>query len=94
MSGLRAFWASTIGKKVVMAVTGLLLVMLGLLLALPIPFTNYVFGVLMLLFVFSLLERDGVVEVLQHLRVEFDLAMALAGCTSVAELTPDLVVDA
>ena len=41
------------------AFTGLLLVMLGLLLALPIPFTNYVFGVLMLLFVFALLERDG-----------------------------------
>lgn len=41
------------------AFTGLLLVMLGLLLALPIPLTNYVFGVLMLLFVFALLERDG-----------------------------------
>ena len=33
--------------------------LLGLLLALPIPFTNYVFGALMLLFVFALLERDG-----------------------------------
>jgi hypothetical protein len=42
------------------AFTGLLLVLLGLLLALPIPFTNYVFGVLLLLFVFALLERDGV----------------------------------
>ena len=41
------------------AFTGLLLVLLGLLLALPIPFTNYVFGVLLLLFVFALLERDG-----------------------------------
>ena len=41
------------------AFTGLLLVLLGLLLALPIPFTNYVFGALMLLFVFALLERDG-----------------------------------
>lgn len=41
------------------AFTGLLLILLGMLLALPIPFTNYVFGVLMLLFVFSLLERDG-----------------------------------
>lgn len=39
--------------------TGVLLVLLGLLLALPIPFTNYVFGGLMLLFVFALLERDG-----------------------------------
>ncbi|MEP7380844.1 MAG: alpha-hydroxy acid oxidase [Gemmatimonadota bacterium] len=36
----------------------------------------------------------GVAEVLQHLRLEFDLAMALSGCTSVAELTRDLVVDA
>ncbi len=42
------------------AFTGLLLVLLGLLLALPIPFTNYLFGVLLLLFVFALLERDGV----------------------------------
>jgi len=42
------------------AFSGLLLVLLGLLLALPIPFTNYVFGVLLLLFVFALLERDGV----------------------------------
>ena len=41
------------------AFTGLLLVLLGLLLALPIPFTNYVFSALMLLFVFALLERDG-----------------------------------
>ena len=39
--------------------SGLLLLVLGLLLSLPIPFTNYVFGVLMLLFVFALLERDG-----------------------------------
>lgn len=42
------------------AFTGLLLVLLGLLLSLPIPFTNYAFGVLMLLFAFALLERDGV----------------------------------
>ena len=36
----------------------------------------------------------GVVEVLQHLRLELDLAMALAGCRTVAEVTADLVVDA
>ncbi len=41
------------------AFSGLLLILLGLLLALPIPFTNYLFGVLLLLFVFALLERDG-----------------------------------
>lgn len=39
--------------------TGLLLVLLGILLALPLPFTNYVFGVLLLLFALALLERDG-----------------------------------
>jgi len=37
--------------------------------------------------------EQGATQVLQHLRMEFDLAMALAGCTSVAELTRDLVVD-
>lgn len=36
----------------------------------------------------------GVIRVLQHLRLEFDLALSLAGCASVAELTRDLVVDA
>ena len=41
-------------------VTGLLLLLLGLLLSLPIPLTNYVFGGLLLVFALSLLERDGV----------------------------------
>lgn len=44
--------------------TGLLLALLGLLLALPIPFTNYVFGALMMLFAFALLERDGLLMLL------------------------------
>lgn len=39
--------------------SGLLLLLLGLLLALPIPFTNYIFGALLLLFALALLERDG-----------------------------------
>ncbi|MEO8669744.1 MAG: exopolysaccharide biosynthesis protein [Tahibacter sp.] len=38
---------------------GLLLVLLGILLALPIPFTNYPFGFVMLLFGVALIERDG-----------------------------------
>ena len=41
------------------AVTGLLLILLGLLLSLPIPFTNFLFGALLLLFSLALLERDG-----------------------------------
>ena len=41
------------------ACTGLLLLLLGLLLALPIPLTNYLFGGIILLFALALLERDG-----------------------------------
>jgi isopentenyl diphosphate isomerase/L-lactate dehydrogenase-like FMN-dependent dehydrogenase len=33
----------------------------------------------------------GVRRVLDMLRVEFELALALAGCRSVADITPDLV---
>ncbi|MEO6263584.1 MAG: exopolysaccharide biosynthesis protein [Luteimonas sp.] len=39
--------------------TGLLLVLLGLLLSLPIPLTNFLFGGLLLLYALALLERDG-----------------------------------
>lgn len=46
-------------NRIALSFTGLLLVLLGVLLALPIPFTNYVFGFLLLLFAFALLERDG-----------------------------------
>jgi len=48
-----------LGHRVAGMFSGLLLVLLGLLLALPIPFTNYVFGGLLLLFALALLERDG-----------------------------------
>lgn len=40
--------------------TGLLLVLLGLLLSLPVPFTNYPIGVVLLLYCIGLIERDGV----------------------------------
>ncbi|MCC4604336.1 exopolysaccharide biosynthesis protein [Xanthomonas campestris pv. badrii] len=39
--------------------SGLLLVLVGILLTLPIPFTNYLFGLILLLFALALLERDG-----------------------------------
>ena len=41
------------------ALSGLMLILLGVLLALPIPLTNYLFGGLLLLFALALLERDG-----------------------------------
>ncbi|MGV8941564.1 MAG: exopolysaccharide biosynthesis protein [Lysobacter sp.] len=46
-------------RRLASFVTGLLLIVLGTLLSLPIPFTNYLFGVLLLLFALALLERDG-----------------------------------
>jgi hypothetical protein len=41
------------------AFTGLNLILLGLLLSLPIPFTNVPFALLLLVFALALLERDG-----------------------------------
>lgn len=39
--------------------SGLVLILLGILLALPIPFTNYPFGLVILAFGVALIERDG-----------------------------------
>ena len=46
--------------KLASFVTGVMLLLLGLLLSLPIPLTNYLFGSLMLAFALALIERDGV----------------------------------
>ena len=51
--------SGVLGHRAAGMFTGLLLVLLGVLLALPIPFTNYVFGLLLLAFALGLLERDG-----------------------------------
>jgi hypothetical protein len=56
---VRPRMASFLDNRIALSFTGLLLILLGLLLALPIPFTNYVFGILLLLFALALLERDG-----------------------------------
>ena len=48
-----------LNHRAAVMLTGLLLVLLGLLLSLPIPLTNYLFGGLLLLFALALLERDG-----------------------------------
>jgi hypothetical protein len=41
------------------AFTGLQLVLLGVLLSLPLPLTNYLFGFILLCYAFALIERDG-----------------------------------
>jgi hypothetical protein len=53
-------------------VSGLVLVLLGAALALPIPFTNYPFGFLLLMFGVALIEGDGVL-----LTVTWALTLAL-----------------
>ena len=47
-------------SRIAGVVTGLMLVVLGFLLSLPIPLTNYLFGGALLMFALALLERDGV----------------------------------
>jgi hypothetical protein len=56
---VRPRMAWVLDNRAAAAFTGLALVVLGLLLALPIPGTNYIFGGLLLMFAFALLERDG-----------------------------------
>ena len=53
-----------IDHRLAIIFTGLLLVLLGVLLLLPIPFTNYAFGALLLAYALALLERDGVLMLL------------------------------
>ncbi len=41
----------------------------------------------------ALAGADGVAEVLRNIRAELDLTMALTGCTSLADITPDRLVE-
>jgi len=61
---VRPRWPGLIGHPLASMFTGLLLVLLGVLLALPIPFTNVVFALLLLLLALALLERDGALMLL------------------------------
>ncbi len=60
--------------------TGLLLLVLGLLLSLPIPLTNYLFGGLLLVFALSLLERDGAMMLVAW--IAGGIAVAVVGVLS------------
>ena len=61
---VRPRMTQVLDHRVAAMFTGLLLCVLGLLLALPIPFTNYLFGALMVAFALALLERDGALMLL------------------------------
>lgn len=56
---VRPRMAIMLDHRLALCFTGLQVVLLGLLLALPIPLTNYAFGILLLLYALALLERDG-----------------------------------
>lgn len=56
---VRPRWQALTLHRGALAFSGLLLVALGFLLALPIPLTNYPFGLLLMLFCVALIERDG-----------------------------------
>lgn len=52
-------WPWLLDHRLASLISGAQLVLLGVLLLLPLPFTNFLFGVLLLLFALALLERDG-----------------------------------
>ena len=60
--------------------TGLLLVLLGALTSLPLPFTNYLFGAMALMFALALLERDGALMLSAWLAT--GIAVAVSGVLS------------
>jgi hypothetical protein len=67
--------------------SGVLLVMLGVLMALPVPFTNYPLGGLILLFALALLERDGVLMLVAWVS-------SLVGSVSLGLLSGNLLAQA
>ena len=48
---------------------------------------SYVYGL-------ALAGEAGVREVIQNLKAELDLTMGLSGCTSIAEIGPECLVEA
>jgi hypothetical protein len=50
---------AVLDHRLATAFTGVLLLLLGVLLSLPIPLTNYLFGGIILVYALALLERDG-----------------------------------
>jgi hypothetical protein len=66
----------TLTRQPVHRITGLLLVLIGVALALPIPFTNYLFGILLVVYAVALIERDGIALIVAWL-ASIGIAIAL-----------------
>lgn len=73
------------GNRMANALTGVLLIALGVLLALPLPMTNYLFAGALLLYALALMERDGALLLVLWL-------VSIAALLSMALLSERLVV--
>ena len=76
-------WEELFDRPMARAFSGLLLVILGVLLALPIPLTNYPFGVIVLAFSLGFIERDGILLVIGWILGLVEIAV-LAGFSGYA----------
>ena len=74
----RLTWA--LDHRAAATFTGLLLVLLGAVTSLPLPFTNFLFGAMALMFALALLERDGALMLLAWLAT--GVAVAVSGVLS------------
>jgi hypothetical protein len=73
------------------AFTGLLLVLLGIALVLPIPLTNYPFGLILLMFAFALIERDGRLMLLAWAAGIFEIVLVSFFSGSIAKLSAQAI---
>lgn len=67
------------------SLSGLALMILGLLLSLPVPFTNYPFGAILLAFAFALIEHDGALLIALWLLALVLLILSLVFSTVLVE---------
>lgn len=72
------------------AFTGLLLVILGAALSLPLPLTNYPFGLVLLAFAFALIERDGRLMILAWVAGIAEIAMIVGFSGQIVSLIRNL----
>jgi hypothetical protein len=77
---IRPRMARVLDHRAAATFTGLLLVLLGALTSLPLPFTNFLFGAMALMFALALLERDGALMLLAWLAT--GVAVAVSGVLS------------
>lgn len=77
---IRPRMAWVLDHRLAATFTGLLLVLLGAVTSLPLPFTNFLFGAMALMFALALLERDGALMLLAWLAT--GIAVAVSGALS------------